>query len=114
MKWNIIQSQRDIEDAVKASYTNYQIIFKHSTTCPISSMAKMRLENNWDLDKVHAHFLDLLSYRALSNYIAESLNVHHESPQLILIKDGEVIYDASHLDISVNEIKESISYSEQS
>ena len=76
-------------------------------------MAKMRLESKWDLDNVEAHYLDLLSYRSVSNYIAESLSVHHESPQLILLKDGEVIYDSSHLDISVDELKESISYSEQ-
>ncbi len=114
MNWNNIQSQKEIDEAVKASHDNYQVIFKHSTTCPISSMAKMRLESKWDLEKVDAHFLDLLSYRSISNYIAESLEVHHESPQLILLKNGEVIHDSSHLDISVDEIKESITYSEQS
>ena len=76
-------------------------------------MAKMRLESKWALNHVDAHFLDLLSYRSISNYIAESLEVHHESPQLLLLKNGDVIHDASHLDISVDEIKESINYSEQ-
>ena len=113
MNWNNIQSPKQIDEAVKASHNNFQVIFKHSTTCPISSMAKMRLESKWDLDYVDAHFLDLLSYRSISNYIAESLEVHHESPQVILLRNGEVIYDASHLDISVDEIKESISYSEK-
>ncbi len=112
MNWNNIQTQKQIEDAVNASYQKYQIIFKHSTTCPVSSMAKMRLESKWDLNNVDAHFLDLLSYRSISNYIAESLEVHHESPQLLLLKNGDVIYDSSHLDISVDEIKESINYSE--
>ena len=113
MNWNNIQSQKQIDEAVKASHDSYQVIFKHSTTCPISSMAKMRLESNWDLDNVNAHFLDLLNYRSISNYIAESLSIHHESPQVLLLKDGEVIYDSSHLDISVDELKESIIYSEQ-
>ena len=113
MNWNNIQTQKQIEDAVNASYHKYQIIFKHSTTCPISSLAKMRLESKWDLNHVDAHFLDLLSYRSISNYIAESLEVHHESPQLLLLKNGDVIHDSSHLDISVDEIKESINYSEQ-
>ena len=113
MNWNNIQTQKQIEDAVNASYQKYQIIFKHSTTCPVSSMAKIRLESKWDLNNVDAHFLDLLSYRSISNYIAESLEVHHESPQLLLLKNGDVIYDSSHLDISVDEIKESINYSEQ-
>ena len=113
MNWNNIQTQKQIEDAVNASYQKYQIIFKHSTTCPVSSMAKMRLESKWDLNHVDAHFLDLLSYRSISNYIAESLEVHHESPQLLLLKNCDVIYYSSHLDISVDEIKESINYSEQ-
>lgn len=113
MNWNNLQSQKQIDDAVIASHDRYQVLFKHSTTCPISSMAKMRLESKWDLDNVDAHYLDLLSYRSISNYIAESLSVHHESPQVILLKNGEVIYDSSHLDISVEEIKESINYSER-
>ncbi len=113
MNWNNIQSQNQIDDLVKASHEKYQVIFKHSTTCPISSMAKMRLESKWDLDEVDAHFLDLLSFRSVSNYIADSLEVHHESPQLILLKNGEVIHDSSHLDISVEEIKESIDYSDK-
>ena len=113
MNWNRIQSTKQIDDAVQASHDKYQVIFKHSTTCPISSMAKMRLESKWDLDNVEAHYLDLLSYRSVSNYIAESLSIHHESPQLLLLKNGEVVYDSSHLDISVAEIKESINYSEQ-
>jgi len=113
MKWNNIQSQKQIDEAVNASHDKYQAIFKHSTTCPISSMAKMRLESKWDLDNVDAHYLDLLNYRSISNYIADALSVHHESPQLILLKNGEVIHDSSHMDISVDEIKESITYIEQ-
>lgn len=113
MNWKNIQSEKQIDDVVKASHDSYQVIFKHSTTCPISSMAKMRLESKWDLDNVDAHYLDLLNYRSISSYIAESLSVHHESPQLILLKNGEVIHDSSHLDISLAEIKESITFSEQ-
>lgn len=113
MKWNNIQSQKQVEEILEASQERYQILFKHSTTCPISSMAKMRLESQWNLDNVDAHYLDLLSYRSISNYIADSLSVHHESPQVILLKKGEVIYDSSHLDISVAEIKESIEYNER-
>ena len=114
MNWNNIESKNQIDQIVKASHDKYQLIFKHSTTCPISSMAKMRLESKWDLtDKVDTHFLDLLSYRPISNFIAESLEVHHESPQMILLRNGEVLLDSSHLDISVEEIKESITYSER-
>lgn len=113
IQWNNIQSTQDIDQIVSASHDKYQIIFKHSTTCPISSMAKMRLESKWNLDNVEAHYLDLLRYRPVSAYIAESLDVHHESPQVILLKNGEALHDSSHLDISVNELSESIAYSEK-
>ena len=73
-------------------------------------MAKNRLEKNWDFktDEVEPYYLDLISYRSLSNAVTETFDVFHESPQLLLIKDGECIYDASHLDISVSELKSSV------
>jgi bacillithiol system protein YtxJ len=76
-------------------------------------MAKLRLEAKWDstiANEVVPYYLDLLTYRSISNEIAERFQVHHESPQILLIKDGECIYDASHLDITIDEIMESINY----
>ena len=110
MNWNQLKSQEELGQIIEASSIRPQVIFKHSTTCPISSMAKMRLEDKWDLTDVDAHYLDLLSFRTISNQIAETLSVHHESPQLILIMDGECVYDASHFDITVDELKESLAY----
>jgi bacillithiol system protein YtxJ len=71
-------------------------------------MAKMRLEQNWDFkaDEVEVYYLDLLQYRSISNEIAERFGVYHESPQLLLIQNGSCVYDASHLDISVAELKD--------
>ncbi len=107
-----MESSDGLQDIIATSSSKPQVIFKHSTTCPISSMAKMRLESKIDQVKIDTdfHFLDLLRYRSISNQIAEELSVHHESPQLIILKDGEVIYDASHFDISVEELNESLSY----
>lgn len=113
MQWNSITSSNDLAAILEASKGRPQVVFKHSTTCPISSMARMRLEDNWDLEHVDAHYLDLLQYRPLSNAIAEEWQVHHESPQVLLIIEGEVVYDASHLDITVTELKESLSYAQQ-
>lgn len=110
MTWKNITSVEDVDTILENSQQKVQLIFKHSTTCPISSMAKMRLEGDWDLDNVETHYLDLLAYRPVSNYIAESMGVHHESPQIIVLRDGEVILDASHLDITVAEVKEAIDY----
>ncbi len=83
-------------------------VFKHSTRCSISSMAKKRLERNWDLDdSTPIYYLDLIQYRSLSNLIAERSGVIHQSPQLILFIDGKANYNASHNSISVDEIKAS-------
>jgi len=86
------------------------IIFKHSTRCPISGMAKRNVELEADMipDNVPAFFLDLIKYRDLSNQIAERYSVRHESPQLLLISEGRCAYDASHSDISVSAVVSAI------
>jgi len=106
MEWIVLSDTSQIQDIVKESFEIPCVIFKHSTTCPISYAAKMRLDG--DLTKLSEtskmYYLDLLQYRAVSNAIAEELDVHHESPQVILVKNGEVIYDESHLDITSQEL----------
>lgn len=106
MNWiNIITPQQI--DAIKAA-TGYTIIFKHSTRCPISMMAKRKFELDEKLfdGTTPLYFLDLIKYRELSKAVAETFNVQHESPQLLLIKDGECILDQSHSSISAEEVVE--------
>ena len=105
-RWNDLNQTSQV-DSIKAS-TGYSVIFKHSTRCSISSMAKRTFERDWDVipSDVNFYFLDLISHRDVSAYIAETFNVHHESPQLLLIKDGECVLDASHGDISADEVAE--------
>ena len=83
-----------------------QAIFKHSTRCSISSMAKSRLERADPAENVDFHFLDLIKHRMLSGQIADEFSVEHESPQILLIKNGDCIYDESHTGISMEEIAE--------
>ena len=85
---------------------NYSVIFKHSTRCSVSMMAKRRFEMDWDLlpKEINLYFLDLISYRSISAEIAELFQVHHESPQLLVIKNGECVLDTSQGDISVEEV----------
>ena len=111
LKWNLLESNEHLEAAIALSHNHTVAIFKHSTRCSISSMAKDRLERNWDFPEDGGpimYYLDLISYRSISNEIAERLKVNHEYPQLILISKGEAIYDASHNYISVAELKEAI------
>lgn len=111
MTWRTISSQEDLEEAIATSLTRDVIIFKHSTTCSISHMVKLRLESSWSFtNEVLPYYLDLKQYRTVSNEIAERFNVAHESPQILLIRKGECIYDASHFDISVDELKETLAW----
>ena len=84
-------------------------IFKHSTRCSISRMALKQFEKEYDLEGVvDAYFLDLIAHRDISNEIALRFNVHHESPQLILIKNGKAVYNVSHSDIDAQALKSKI------
>lgn len=109
MVWEFIKSSEDLAQANENSFSAPILIFKHSATCSISAMVKMRLESKYDLD-LKPYFLDLLKFRSLSNEIAEKYNVHHESPQVIMVYKGDSFYDASHFDISVEELKEALAY----
>ncbi len=105
MDWHPITEISQLDDIYKESFEVPCLIFKHSTTCPISFAAKMRVDDfDSNQSNVKSYFLDLLQFRQISNAIAETFKVHHESPQIILIKDGECIYDESHLDITVSEL----------
>ncbi len=103
MNWTTLDSADQVQ-AIKGN-SGYSLIFKHSTRCSISMMAKRRFE--MDMDKLPAdmtlYFLDLIRYRELSNLVAEDFQVYHESPQMLVIKDGECILDQSHGAISVDE-----------
>jgi len=110
INWKVLDSDGRLEEVIAASHSENVIIFKHSTTCSISHMAKMRLEDMWDLTDVSAYYLDLKAFRQLSDEVARRFAVHHESPQILLIKNGECIYDASHFDISVAELKETLAW----
>lgn len=85
------------------------VIFKHSTRCSISRMALKQFERDYDLNEtVDAYFLDLIAHRDVSNEIASKFNVYHESPQLILIRNGKAVYDVSHSDINAEALKSKV------
>jgi len=108
--WKTLTSNADVDAIIARSHVVPCLVFKHSTRCSISSIAKMRLDDDWDFapEVVEPYYLDLIEYRAVSQHIAEIFSVHHESPQILLIVGGECTYDASHLDISIEELQESL------
>jgi len=104
MNWNIITTNEELAEIRAKSFTTPQLIFKHSTRCGVSQVVKTRLEAGSPPPAVDFHFLDLIRYRSLSNKIAEDLDVRHESPQVLLVKDGRCIFDESHLSIRMQDI----------
>ena len=108
MNWQPLTALLQLDQISELSGQVPCLIFKHSSRCNISSIAKFRLEAGWDFPegKVEPFFLDLIAHRQVSAAVAERFAVHHESPQILLIKGGECVLDASHLDISVAEILE--------
>lgn len=104
MSWINITQLSQLEEIKTASFTKPQLIFKHSTTCSISRMSLARMERNPFPLSIDFYYLDLLNYRSISTAIADEFVVFHESPQIILIKNGACIYDESHGGIQMEEI----------
>ena len=106
--WKNLTEEAQIQKIVELSHEKPQLIFKHSTRCSISIMAKSRMDSEWNLENVEPWYLDLLSYRNVSNAVASQLGVNHESPQAILLKDGVVVFDCSHNAISIRRLAEAL------
>ena len=107
--WTPLEDLGQIEEIITLSEQKPVIIFKHSTRCSISRMALKNFENEYDLgENVTAYFLDLISFREVSNEIASRFNVVHQSPQLLLIVGGNSVYDVSHSSIDAQELKSKI------
>jgi bacillithiol system protein YtxJ len=106
MNWIPLTTEQQVSEIKALSAEHPVAIFKHSTRCSISSMAKSRLERSKEPDNVSFYYLDLIRYRELSNSIAAEFGVEHESPQILLIRDGKCVYDESHTGIRMEEILE--------
>lgn len=102
INWIPLTSLDQIKEIKKLSKNEPVAIFKHSTRCGISSMVIKRFVNSFDeeLKDFKVYYLDLLSYRDISNEIGYTFQVLHQSPQLLVVKKGEVISHASHYDIA--------------
>jgi bacillithiol system protein YtxJ len=109
MVWNELKTENELFEWKESSKKTPILLFKHSTRCSISAAAKGRIERKWD-DKNPMNpkpvYLDLIAYREVSNKIASEFKIEHQSPQVLLIKDGVCTYHSSHYDIDYNEIVE--------
>lgn len=108
--WNHLTDLKQLDEIASESAEIPVIIFKHSTRCGISRMALKGFESEYAIQtqKAKPYFLDLLNHRDISNAIADRFRVYHASPQVILIKDGEAVYDESHGSISASELEKRV------
>ncbi len=103
MDWINLNSVEQLNEIDEKSKEKAQVIFKHSTRCSVSTFAKRILTSEYNDDvqaKADVYYLDLISFREVSNEIASRYSVYHESPQILVIKDGKCVYDASHSEVS--------------
>lgn len=104
-EWNQLLSIDQLDAITKESAEKPILLFKHSTRCSISRMALKQFEREFNAqDKVTPYYLDLIANRDVSNDIASRFGVMHQSPQVLLIKNGKSVYSASHSDISADKI----------
>jgi bacillithiol system protein YtxJ len=104
MDWKVLREEAELQEIIKSSTDRPQVIFKHSTRCSISSVAKRRLDKATQPRNADFYYLDLINFRSLSQKVSEVFNVYHESPQVLVIKNGKCIYDQSHMGITIDEI----------
>ncbi len=106
MHWIPLTDEKQLDQIIATSFQTPIAIYKHSTRCSISLMVKRSLESDWKApdEEIPAYYLDLLSFRSVSNKIAGIFGIRHESPQLILIKDGKAVYHASQSEIDYAEM----------
>ena len=110
LNWNALTEIKQLDSIIEESADKPVVIFKHSTRCSISRMALKNFEREYNLEEseVAPYFLDLLEHRDISNEIAHKFQVIHQSPQLLLIKNGKSVYDVSHSEIDAEALKSKV------
>lgn len=105
--WHILARKEQLDEILEESKTKPVAIFKHSTRCGISRGVLKLFEKNYNLtdNQLKLYFLDLLQNRDISNEIAARFKVQHESPQIIVIKNGAVVHHDSHHSIEASHLE---------
>jgi bacillithiol system protein YtxJ len=106
VNWVSLETLSQLDEIVTLSNKKSILIFKHSTRCSVSRMVLKEFENAFAFEeKITPYFLDLLEHRDISNTIASRFEVQHQSPQILVIKDGKAVYNASHENIDAGSLK---------
>lgn len=106
MSWITLDREIQLNEIHEKSFSKPQLIFKHSTRCSISSVIQSRLSRGHLPETIDFYHLNLIEQRDLSNQIAHRYDVRHESPQILLIKNGVCVFNESHSAIYIEDIIE--------
>ena len=110
-RWNIFETEGEFKDILYSSNHKPQMIYKHSSRCSVSFMAVRNLhelsEKDWE--KADFHMIDVIGQRSLSRFIAEKSGVRHEYPQVLIFKDGAVVWHGSHYRVNAESVQEYLS-----
>lgn len=99
-----IENEQRLQDLLQRSQTVPVIIFKHSTTCPISASAYREMQQVAN----EVNLIEVQSGRALSQKLEETLGIRHESPQVIVLRRGKAVWNASHWQIKANAVADAV------
>ena len=98
-----LNSIEKMEEMISDSFKTPQVVFKHSTRCPVSAMALSRMVPF--NDQPFVHLVDVIGHRDVSSQLANTFSVMHQSPQLLIVNEGNCIYHTSHMGIWADEVK---------
>lgn len=99
-----IDNKETLDKLITDSRTKPIVIFKHSTACGISSAAYREMEK---LEEP-VNLLEVQSARDVSRELAAMTGIRHETPQVIVLKDGKAVWDASHFDVKAGAVREAL------
>ena len=105
IEWRHITEMSHLDEIVEASKSKPQLIYKHSTRCGVCSMVRNRLDSEWSHNgRIDPWHLDLLAHRDISNAIANRFNIRHESPQIIILSNGNAVVHVSHASLGSRDL----------
>jgi bacillithiol system protein YtxJ len=103
MNWITLTSEKEVQDLFKSD--EYALIYKHSPRCMTSLMAFKSMKSGSEADySIPFYIVDVIQNRDISRLVAETFSVRHESPQILIVKDGQCVYDISHESIVLRDV----------
>jgi len=104
MHWIHLTAEDQLQKIIVKSQERLQVIFKFSSCCHFSEVVFQRLQKNFCPGEIDFNFLDLTNYKYISEKISETFGIPHQSPQILVIHQGQCIFHESHSEISLERI----------